>query len=152
MMLILLSKRGLWRQSKMEFKNPASTADIIVENEGKVLLVKRKNPPYREMWAIPGGFIEYAKETLEDAARRELREETGLEALNLTLVGVYSAPDRDPRGHVIAHVYSAEVNGRPKNGDDAKAVKFFSLDKLPKLAFDHDKIIKDYIRWSKNVR
>lgn len=136
----------------MEFKNPASTADIIVEKEGKVLLVKRKNPPFRGMWAIPGGFIEYGKESLEEAARRELKEETGLEALNLSLVGVYSHPNRDPRGHIIAHVYSAEVNGKVKNGDDAKAAKFFSLDRLPNLAFDHERIIKEYTRWKENVQ
>ncbi len=129
----------------MEYKNPASTADIIVENEGKVLLIKRKNHPYKNMWAIPGGFVEYGKETLEEAAKRELKEETGLEALSLNLLGVYSEPNRDPRGHVISHVYVAKAEGNLKNGDDTQMAKFFSFEETPKLAFDHDSIIKDYI-------
>lgn len=137
---------------KMIFKNPASTVDLIVEREEGVILIKRKNLPYREMWAIPGGFIEYGKETLEEAAKRELREETGLEALGLRFMQVYSNPNRDPRGHVIAHVYVAEVKGKPKAGDDAKAVKFFPINSLPELAFDHDKILKDYRVWKKNVQ
>ncbi|MFH1248627.1 MAG: NUDIX hydrolase [archaeon] len=131
----------------MAFKNPGSTVDIIVEREGKILLVKRKNPPYKGMWAIPGGFIEYGKETLEQAAKRELKEETCLDALKLELMGVYSEPKRDPRGHVISHVYAAKTRGTAKASDDAKELQFFPLSNLPALAFDHKKIISDYQIW-----
>lgn len=130
----------------MRYKNPASTVDIIVEEEGKILLVKRKRNPYKDIWAIPGGFIEYGKENLEEAAIRELREETGLVALSLELFRVYSTPGRDPRRHTISHVYIAEAKGKIKAGDDAKEAKFFPLSSLPPLAFDHTKILIDYTR------
>ncbi len=128
----------------MEYRNPASTVDIIVQQEGKVLLVKRRDEPFKDAWAIPGGFVNYG-EQLEIAAARELKEETSLDVLELRLVGVYSKPDRDPRGHVISHAYMAKTAGTPKAGDDAKELRFFSLNKLPELAFDHGKIIKDYL-------
>lgn len=133
-----------------EYKNPAATADIIVENQEKILLVKRKNPPYQNMWALPGGFLNCDKETLEEAAKRELEEETGLEVelRDLELVGVYSSPDRDPRGHVITHVYVAKkYEGEAKAGDDAGEARFFSLNSLPQLAFDHRKAIADYLEY-----
>ncbi|MBI5148958.1 NUDIX hydrolase [Candidatus Pacearchaeota archaeon] len=135
---------------KQEFRNPSATADIIVEQEGKILLVKRKSYPFEGMWALPGGYLEYGKETLEETACRELREETGLIVKRLELIGIYSAPDRDPRGHVISSVYAAEVSGTAAAGDDAKELRYFSLNELPKLAFDHEKIIKDYLTWRKN--
>ena len=131
----------------MEYKNPGATVDLIVERRERILLVKRKEGPFRDSWALPGGFLEYGKETLEQAAIRELNEETGLIAQHLKLFGVYSAPNRDPRGHTISHVYIAASYGELKAGDDAKEAKFYPLYDVPELAFDHEKIIKDYIKY-----
>jgi 8-oxo-dGTP diphosphatase len=138
---------------KEEYKKPASTVDLIVEKEKRILLIKRKHPPFQGCWAIPGGFLECDKETLEDAAIRELKEETNIDAKtsDIYLIGVYSNPNRDPRGHVISHVYVVtKYEGDPKAMDDAKELKWFSLDNLPKLAFDHNKIIQDYRGRDKN--
>ena len=129
---------------KREYKNPASTVDVIVEKEEKILLIRRKYEPFKNVWALPGGFIDYGKETLEEAASRELKEETGLVTLSLKLFGVYSSPDRDPRGHTISHVYTAKVSGKLRAWDDAKEAAYFPLDNLPELAFDHEKILEDY--------
>jgi|SRR3989344_126923 len=131
----------------MKYKNPCATADVIVERNNEILLVKRKHKPFRDMWALPGGFLEYGKETLEETAVRELKEETSLQAKieNLELFGVYSSPKRDPRGHIISHVYIAgECSGNLRADDDAKDTGFFSLDNLPELSFDHNKILKEY--------
>ena len=125
-------------------RNPASAVDIIVEREEKILLVKRRNEPFKDIWAIPGGYVEY-NESLEDAAARELKEETNLDVLSLTLLNNYSDPKRDPRGHVISHIYIAKTSGTLKAGDDAKELKLFPLYNLPSLAFDHSQIIKDYM-------
>lgn len=133
----------------MEYKNPCATADIIVEKEGQILLVKRKHEPFRNMWALPGGFIDYGKETLEEAAKRELEEETSLVTRleDLKLFGVYSTPGRDPRGHVISHVYIARnFNGKPRANDDAEDARFFPLGEIPELAFDHQRILNDYFK------
>ena len=131
----------------MEYKNPASTIDVIVVKEGRVLLVKRKHPPFVWTWALPGGYLKYGKETLQQTVVRELKEETNLvvNENDLELLGVYSDPGRDPRGHVISHVYVAKkVFGKVKAGDDAQETNFFSIKDLPELAFDHAKILKDY--------
>jgi 8-oxo-dGTP diphosphatase len=127
--------------------NPSSTVDLIVQKNNEILLIKRKYDPFKEMWALPGGFIDYGKETLEEAAIRELKEETGLlvKTNDLKLSGVYSSPNRDPRRHIISHAFAVEYfNGKIKADDDAKEARFFSLDNLPELAFDHDRIIGDY--------
>jgi ADP-ribose pyrophosphatase YjhB (NUDIX family) len=135
----------------MEFKNPGITADLIVENEkGEILLIKRKNYPFAGKWALPGGFLEYGKETLEECGVRELEEETHLitNANSLELVGVYSNPKRDPRGHTIAGVYAVlKHSGEAYPGDDAGEVGWFPKKSLYNLAFDHDEILKDYFRW-----
>lgn len=124
------------------YRNPIPTADIIIRVENGVVLVKRKNPPHG--WALPGGFIDYG-ESAEEAAVREAREETCLEVSDLRLVGVYSAPDRDPRHHTLTVVFSAEANGTPKAADDAEDIGMFVRDNLPTpLAFDHAKILRDY--------
>ncbi len=132
----------------MQYKNPCATADIIVERNNKILLIRRKHEPFRDKWAIPGGFINCDKETLREAGARELEEETGLiiRVENLELFNEYSSPDRDPRGHVISHVYIArEWTGKLKAGDDAKKARFFSLCNLPlPLAFDHEQILQNY--------
>lgn len=140
----------------MKHLDPASTVDLIVENNEEILLVKRKNEPFKNYWALPGGFIEYGKESLEEAAVRELHEETSLisSVNNLQLIGVYSHPNRDPRGHIISHVYHVSFySGLIKAGDDALRVKKFPINNLPKLAFDHEKILHDYIKWrNKNAK
>ena len=129
------------------YKNPLLTVDIIIELEGEepgVVLIERKNFPYG--WAIPGGFVDYG-ETVEAAAVREAREETGLDVRLQYLLGVYSDPDRDPRGHTVSVVYVATASGRPAAADDAKAVRVFRLEEIPPegMAFDHAKILRDYL-------
>ena len=135
----------------IEFKNPGTTVDLIIENDKEeILLIKRKNEPFKGYWALPGGFLEYGKETLEQAGKRELEEETCLktETKYLELLGAYSSPDRDPRGHVISHIYVViKYLGEAKANDDAKDLNWFSKNNLPKLAFDHNKILEDYFNW-----
>ena len=131
----------------MEYKNPCATADVIVEKDMQVLLIKRKHKPFRNMWALPGGHVDCGKETLEKTAARELREETGIlvNEENLRFFGVYSEPDRDPRGHYITHVYvTRNFEGELQADDDAEEARFFPLENLPELSFDHKKILEDY--------
>ncbi|MEF8879464.1 MAG: NUDIX hydrolase [Candidatus Thermoplasmatota archaeon] len=131
----------------MKYKNPKLTVDGVVLKEDKeILLIKRKNPPFKDKWALPGGFVEYG-ETTEEAVKREVFEETGLKTEVEKLVGVYSDPERDPRGHMVSAVYKLKVvNGAVKGGDDAAVAKFFKIDDLPGLSFDHDVIINDFLK------
>ena len=127
-----------------EFKNPFPTVDIIIEVEGGIVLIERKNPPHG--WAIPGGFVDYG-ETVEAAAVREAREETGLDVTLTGLLGVYSDPDRDPRHHTISTVFTASAAGQPVADDDAADAGVFTRDTLPdNIAFDHREILADYFR------
>lgn len=124
-------------------RRPLLTADTVIRRrDGSIVLVKRLNPPFKNFYAIPGGFVEYG-ETVEEAAIREAKEETGLDVRIRRLVGVYSDPDRDPRGHVVTIAYLAgEIGGRLRPGSDAREVKAFR--EIPsKLAFDHRKILRD---------
>jgi 2-dehydropantoate 2-reductase len=122
---------------------PRIAADIIVRNGNKVLLIERANEPFG--WAIPGGFVDYG-EKIEDAARREILEETGIKVDTITLLGIYSDPKRDKRGHTASAIYYAESDCEPVAGDDAKNAKFFPLNALPEdLAFDHAQILADYL-------
>jgi len=130
-------------------KKPSITVDGVIIKNGKVLLIKRRNEPFKGRWALPGGFVEYG-ETVEDAVLREVKEETGMDAEIKKLVGVYSDPSRDPRGHTISIVFLLEGKGDVMAGDDAVEAKFFDLNELPPLAFDHEKIIKDAIQTYKN--
>ncbi|MFH1585898.1 MAG: NUDIX hydrolase [archaeon] len=138
----------------MDYKKPSVTADIIVINEDKVLLVKRKNNPYQGYWALPGGFLDTGKETVKQTAQRELNEETGLRVKleDLQLVGESSHPNRDPRGHIVSlHYLAQNCKGELKAGDDANLTRFFPLGDLPRLAFDHEKILRKlYTRNSGN--
>lgn len=130
----------------MSYKIPRLTVDAVVLKNDQVLLVKRKHPPFKDMWALPGGFVEYG-ETTEEAVNRELQEETAVTMKIRRLVGVYSDPQRDPRGHTISVVYQGTLEeGRPVAGDDAAEVNFFNVDSLPDLAFDHLRILKDVLR------
>ncbi len=126
------------------YKNPLPTVDIVISNQGGIVLISRKNAPFG--WALPGGFVDYG-ESVEEAALREAKEETSLDIHNLKLLGVYSSKDRDPRHHSISTVFSAQSDGIPCAGDDAARVQVFQKDNLPKkLAFDHAEIIVDYFR------
>lgn len=135
----------------MAFQSPNVTVDGVLFTDNSVLLVKRKNPPFQGMWALPGGFVEYG-ETTERAVIREVREETGLITSISSLLGVYSDPSRDPRGHTISVVYLIKrENGDLSGGDDAEDAVFHPLNRLPDLSFDHKKIIQDAIRRKENV-
>lgn len=122
---------------------PRLTVDGVVIEDKKILLIKRKNSPFRGKWALPGGFVDYG-ERVEDAVLREVKEETGLDTIIENLLGIYSDPKRDPRGHTVSIVYLLSVKGGTlKGSDDALLAKFFEIDAMPPLAFDHKKIIKE---------
>jgi ADP-ribose pyrophosphatase YjhB (NUDIX family) len=124
---------------------PPVAADVITEIGDKIVLIERKNFPLG--WAIPGGFVDFG-ETVEQAAMREAREEISLEVEIRALLGVYSRPDRDPRGQTITIVYIARAGGEPRAADDAKTVALFDPRKSPSpLAFDHAEILVDYVHF-----
>jgi 8-oxo-dGTP diphosphatase len=128
-------------------KTPALTADcVVIDARNRVLLVRRKNPPFKGKYALPGGFVDIG-ETVEDGCRRELREETGLKAGKLQLIGVYSDPKRDPRGHTCSIAFLLRVNrAKATAGDDAEAAEWVSDWSALDLAFDHAKILADVRR------
>ncbi len=123
-------------------KCPCLTVDLIIQLNQGIVLIKRKNPP--EGWALPGGFVDYG-ETIEDAAIREAKEETGLDVEILKQFHTYSDPKRDPRHHTVTTVFLARATGNAVAGDDAKEAAVFSRDNLPEqIAFDHREILNDY--------
>ncbi len=130
-----------------KYPHPAVTADCIVfTSDNKVLLIQRKNEPCKGQWAFPGGFMNI-DETAETAAVRELKEETGIKLTETEIfqVGAYTTVDRDPRERVITIAYFAEIEKSVKvhGADDASCARWFSLDALPELAFDHAEILMD---------
>ena len=130
-------------------KTPALTTDIIIELKDRsdvpIVLIRRKNPPHG--WALPGGFVDIG-ELLEQAAVREAGEETSLRVRLKLLLGCYSNPARDPRGHTVSAVFVAEAEGEPRAQDDAAGVAIFSPEALPSpLVFDHERILSDYLVW-----
>ncbi|MBE0585268.1 MAG: NUDIX hydrolase [Desulfofustis sp.] len=125
-------------------RNPVPTVDIIIEIDGRIVLIKRRNPPHG--WALPGGFVDYG-ESFESAAVREAREETGLEVADLMQFHTYSDPQRDARMHTASTVFIGSAHGLPVAGDDADLAALFTKDELPQLAFDHALILADYFRW-----
>ncbi|MFO7298456.1 MAG: NUDIX hydrolase [Pseudomonadota bacterium] len=132
-------------------KTPLLTVDCVVLNpRGEVLLIQRKNEPFKGHFALPGGFVDIG-ETVEDACRRELLEETGVKAGRLKLVGVYSDPNRDPRGHTASVVFLTRVRStKLEAGDDAASAQWVANWRRLPLAFDHAKILADVTRMSKS--
>lgn len=130
------------------YPRPMLTVDVVVlagePQARRVLLIQRGNPPFREKWAIPGGFVDEG-EQVADAAPRELVEETGLRLGALELLGVYDTPGRDPRGWTVSVVYLARLQSEAAvvGGDDASDARWFDANRLPELAFDHALILAD---------
>jgi 8-oxo-dGTP diphosphatase len=127
---------------------PQLAVDVVirlVDRSGKIVLIERHNPP--EGWAIPGGFVDVG-ERVEAAAVREAKEETGLDVVLVALLGIYSDPDRDPRGHTVTAVYVADAEGAPKADSDAKDIGLFdpATPGVP-LAFDHRMVLDDYLAY-----
>jgi 8-oxo-dGTP diphosphatase len=136
------------------YRNPVPTVDIILQQESNILLIKRKNDPFKDHLSLPGGFVNEG-ELVEEAARREMWEETSLTIEPIEILGVYSDPNRDPRGHVLTVVWVAiVVNGVARANDDSIEVQWVPLNDLDstRLAFDHKQILLDYIQWSKGGR
>lgn len=130
-------------------RGPFVAVDAIIDIDGGIVIVERSNPPFG--WALPGGFVD-GYESLEDAVRREMKEETSLELSDLKQFHAYSKPGRDPRFHTIGVVFTAKGKGAPKAGDDAanlKVINLADIDKIP-FAFDHKQILKDYIASKKS--
>jgi O-acetyl-ADP-ribose deacetylase (regulator of RNase III)/ADP-ribose pyrophosphatase YjhB (NUDIX family) len=125
---------------------PFTTVDAIIEIDSGIVIIERSNPPFG--YALPGGFVDYG-ESLEQAVKREAKEETGLDITDLRQFHTYSDPTRDPRFHTIGTVFTAKANGKPKAGDDAAGLKVVTLSEAAKLnfAFDHKRIILDYIKF-----
>ncbi len=136
------------RYDVTKYERPSVTVDVVIfsvmEGELKVLLIKRKNWPFEGTWAIPGGFVDM-DESLEDAAARELHEETGIEGVYLEQFYTFGQPDRDPRTRVISVAYLALVDAsqlQPRAADDAADAGWFSVHDSPPLAFDHVDVLK----------
>jgi len=127
---------------------PFVAVDAIIDISGGIVIIERSNPPFG--WALPGGFVDNY-ESIEDAVRREMKEETDLELLELKQFHVYSKPGRDPRFHTIGIVFTAKGKGIPKAGDDAAGLQVINLEDVDKInfAFDHKQVIKDYIEYRK---
>jgi 8-oxo-dGTP diphosphatase len=133
------------------YPRPAVTVDIIVtkivKDSKQILLIERKDEPYKNYWALPGGFVDI-EEDIEVAAYRELSEESSISDIKLKQFQTFGKPGRDPRGRTISIIYSGELLNNSQKieaGDDAKSLKWFSIDEMPELAFDHFYIIKSFI-------
>ena len=132
---------------------PALTVDcVVVDRQERVLLIRRGHPPCEGAYAFPGGFVDVG-ETVEDACRRELMEETGVKAGKLHLMGVYSDPARDPRGHTCSVTFFTRIRSAAAvAGDDAAAVEWLPLASRPRMAFDHAKILQDARRMLRQMK
>ncbi|MHA1771839.1 MAG: NUDIX domain-containing protein [Candidatus Thorarchaeota archaeon] len=131
------------------YRSPTPTVDVAIIDRENIILVKRGHEPYKGSWVLPGGFIEYG-ETAEEAAVREVLEETGVSVKLRDILGVYSAPERDPRKHVLTVVFVAErIKGEPVGGDDAAEAKWFKIKETETmdLGFDHGLILRDLQEW-----
>ena len=126
-------------------KTPALTTDcVIFDDSGRVLLIRRGNEPFKGTYALPGGFVDIG-ETVEEACRREVREEAGIEIEGLRLIGVYSDPKRDTRGHTVSAAFMARpvASAMPQAGDDAASVEWVADWRGVELAFDHAQVLRD---------
>jgi 8-oxo-dGTP diphosphatase len=135
------------------YKNPMPTVDVIIQKNSQILLIERKKEPFKGYLVLPGGFVN-ERERVEDAAKREVKEETSLDIVLLEILGVYSDPGRDPRGHIMSTVFIGKISKRSYKGDaiaqdDAAAIEWLNLDEVvnTRFGFDHRRIITDYIRW-----
>lgn len=134
-----------------EYPRPSVAVDLVVFNKKNhlrnVLLILRKNEPFADHWALPGGFLD-EDETLEQAAARELKEETGVTCRSLKQLGAWSEAKRDPRTRVVSVAFLAEISAdqNPVAADDAKEARWFDINNLPKLAFDHDEMIAQALK------
>ncbi len=133
-----------------QYPKPSVTTDCIItkssEDKKMVLLIKRKHNPFINNWALPGGFVEMDEDLL-DGAKRELEEETGLKDIDLTQFKTFGKPNRDPRGRTISVIYYGFVGNKElivEAGDDAAETRWFDLEKLPELAFDHKEIMDEF--------
>ena len=133
------------QKESVHIKNPLLTVDTVITQKDSVVLIMRKNHPYMGSWALPGGFVEYG-ETVESAALRETKEETGLDVTLDRIVGVYSDPERDPRGHIVSLCFLSHKTGGKLVADtdaaEVKCVGFAEISNID-LAFDHRKILED---------
>lgn len=131
----------------MSYRNPTPTVDAIMQKGSKVLMIRRKKDPFKGMLALPGGFVN-EDETVEDAMKREMFEETSLEVEPIEILGVYSDPKRDPRKHTMTVVFVAIITGgSEKASDDAAGLEWVELADPGKVAFDHARILADYRKW-----
>lgn len=137
---------------KQQHKNPIPTVDTIIQRDSQILFVKRKRDPFKEHFVFPGGFVNEG-EKVEDAALREVKEETSLSVELVDILGVYSDPSRDPRGHIMSTVFIGKISDNDKNeakaGDDAGAIQWIDLEDVDNkfFGFDHKTIISDYKKW-----
>lgn len=128
-----------------DHRNPLPTVDVFIRlPDDRFVLIRRKNPPHG--WALPGGFVDEG-ERLDVAARREAREETGLDVELEEQFFTYSDPRRDPRRHTVSTVFIARAAGEPVGADDAAEARAFAADDLPALVFDHGEIVGDVLRY-----
>jgi 8-oxo-dGTP diphosphatase len=135
-----------------DIENLSIMVDAIVEKDSKILLVTRKKDPFKGSRSFPGGKVDVG-EKVEDAVKRELREETNLDIEPKDILGVYSDPTRDPRGHRISITFIAKISGgEERAADDAEKVEWVSFDDQIDLAFDHNKILSDYRQWRNNKK
>ncbi len=147
--------------SDSQHRNPIPTVDTIIQSDSQILFVKRKKDPFKDRLAFPGGFVNEG-EKVEDAAKREVKEETSLDIELDGILGVYSDPNRDPRGHIMSTVFiekipkdsSSSSNTEPIAGDDAAEIKWVDLESIDSktFAFDHKKILSDYKKMDTNER
>jgi 8-oxo-dGTP diphosphatase len=146
---------GVTGKGNRNRKAPRLTVDSFVrDRRGRLLLVRRGRPPFRGMWALPGGFCEW-KETTEECCARETLEETGVTVKVGKLLGVYSAPDRDPRGHTVTVLYAAKpLRGEAEGSDDAAEARWFTKKEIHELhfAFDHGEVIRGQLARSRGAR
>ena len=140
---------------KDKSRNPIPTVDIILSdnaNSNKVLIIKRKKDPFKDYFSLPGGFVNEG-EKVEDAVKREAEEELLVKVEPIDILGVYSDPNRDPRGHIMSITFIAKIiNAEPKAGDGVAELRWLEINDLKniKLGFDHSKILTDYQTWQKN--